>query len=56
MNGLVSDVQMFAHEKLQIPLPGRHLPSPFLLNGGSSSDRYHLTYFLLMSILTPIGK
>lgn len=33
MNGLVSDLQMFALKTLQIPLPGRHPPSPSLSNG-----------------------
>ncbi|KAG2304686.1 hypothetical protein Bca52824_033337 [Brassica carinata] len=30
MNGLVTDLQMFALKSLQIPLPGRHPPSPCL--------------------------
>ncbi|GMY17927.1 hypothetical protein FCV25MIE_13166 [Fagus crenata] len=38
MNGLVTDLQMFALKYLQIPLPGRHPPSPCLSNGHSSSD------------------
>lgn len=43
MNGLVTDRQMFALNSLQIPLPGRHPPSPCLSNGSltpgqSSSD------------------
>ncbi|KAE8669698.1 Detected protein of confused Function [Hibiscus syriacus] len=33
MNGLVTDHQMFALKSIQIPLPGRHLPSPCLSNG-----------------------
>ncbi|KAF3544910.1 hypothetical protein DY000_02000356 [Brassica cretica] len=33
MNGLVTDLQMFALKSLQIPLPGRHPPSPCLSNG-----------------------
>ncbi|XP_010546238.1 PREDICTED: uncharacterized protein LOC104818371 [Tarenaya hassleriana] len=33
MNGLVTDLQMFALKTLQIPLPGRHPPSPCLSNG-----------------------
>ncbi|KAF5450085.1 hypothetical protein F2P56_030462 [Juglans regia] len=33
MNGLVTDLQMFALKYLQIPLPGRHPPSPCLSNG-----------------------
>lgn len=33
MNGLVSDLQMFARKTLHIPLPGRHPPSPILTNG-----------------------
>ncbi|XP_011006769.1 PREDICTED: uncharacterized protein LOC105112689 [Populus euphratica] len=32
MNGLVTDLQMFALKSLQIPLPGRHPPSMFLSN------------------------
>ncbi|CAA7026996.1 unnamed protein product [Microthlaspi erraticum] len=33
MNGLITDLQMFALKSLQIPLPGRHPPSPCLSNG-----------------------
>ncbi|CAN4090292.1 unnamed protein product [Withania somnifera] len=33
LNRLVSDVQMFARKTLQIPLAGRHPPSPVLSNG-----------------------
>ncbi|CAN8236970.1 unnamed protein product [Cochlearia groenlandica] len=33
MNGLVTDLQMFALKSLKIPLPGRHPPSPCLSNG-----------------------
>ncbi|KAL4186154.1 hypothetical protein AMTRI_Chr09g12810 [Amborella trichopoda] len=36
MNGLVTDLQMFAHKSLQIPLPGRHPPSPIVSNGSNS--------------------
>ncbi|KAL8105643.1 uncharacterized protein LOC141664876 [Apium graveolens] len=32
LNGLVSDVQMFALKTLYIPLPGRHPPSPLVTN------------------------
>lgn len=44
MNGLVTDLQMFALKSIQIPLPGRHPPSPCLSNGSctpgpGSSDR-----------------
>ncbi|KAL5080844.1 hypothetical protein RYX36_009265, partial [Vicia faba] len=28
MNGLATDIQMFALQMLRIPLPGRHPPSP----------------------------
>ncbi|KAF5441955.1 hypothetical protein F2P56_035597 [Juglans regia] len=55
MNGLVTDFQMFALKSLQIPLPGRHPPSPCLSNGfitpgQSSSDhippwRRHSDFF-----------
>ncbi|KAK6775997.1 hypothetical protein RDI58_026998 [Solanum bulbocastanum] len=33
LNGLVSDLQMFARKTLQIPLPGRHPPSSTVSNG-----------------------
>ncbi|KAL2518564.1 peptidoglycan-binding LysM domain-containing protein [Abeliophyllum distichum] len=33
INGLVTDLQMFALKTLEIPLPGRHSPSPSLSNG-----------------------
>ncbi|KAL0728444.1 hypothetical protein Bca4012_024537 [Brassica carinata] len=33
MNGLVTDLQMFALKSLRMPLPGRHPPSPCLSNG-----------------------
>ncbi|CAL8098316.1 unnamed protein product [Prunus armeniaca] len=36
MNGLVTDRQMFALRFLQIPLPGRHRPSPCLSNGSNT--------------------
>ncbi|XP_058097901.1 uncharacterized protein LOC131242935 isoform X2 [Magnolia sinica] len=52
MNGLVTDLQMFAHKTLQIPLPGRHPPSHNLSdgspspgessNGQSQSHQHHL--------------
>ncbi|XP_072957528.1 uncharacterized protein [Typha angustifolia] len=37
LNGLVTDLQMFGHKSLQIPLPGRHPPSPYLSNGSVSN-------------------
>ncbi|KDP43317.1 hypothetical protein JCGZ_24238 [Jatropha curcas] len=36
MNGLVTDLQMFALKSLQIPLPGKHPPSPGLSNGSNT--------------------
>ncbi|KAF1002546.1 hypothetical protein AG4045_004992, partial [Apium graveolens] len=33
INGLVTDIQMFARKTLYIPLPGRHPPSPIMTNG-----------------------
>ncbi|CAI9296527.1 unnamed protein product [Lactuca saligna] len=33
MNGLTTDLQMFARKTLHIPLPGRHPPSPIMSNG-----------------------
>ncbi|XP_074565430.1 uncharacterized protein LOC141821940 [Curcuma longa] len=40
LNGLVTDLQMFAHKSLQIPQPGRHPPSP-VLSHGSVENRDH---------------
>ncbi|XP_047330907.1 uncharacterized protein LOC124934421 [Impatiens glandulifera] len=37
INGLVTDIQMFAHKSLHIPLSGRHLPSPNLSNGSENN-------------------
>ncbi|XP_031257999.1 uncharacterized protein LOC116116039 [Pistacia vera] len=37
LNGLATDLQMFALKTLQIPLPGRHPPSPCLSDGSASS-------------------
>ncbi|KAK9733576.1 hypothetical protein RND81_04G076000 [Saponaria officinalis] len=37
MNNLVTDLQMYALKTLQIPLPGRHPPSPCLSNGHNSA-------------------
>lgn len=39
MNGLATDLQMFALKTLRIPLPGRHPPSA-ILSDGSGSSRY----------------
>ncbi|PIN25106.1 hypothetical protein CDL12_02158 [Handroanthus impetiginosus] len=39
LNGLVTDLQMFALKTLQIPLPGRHPPSPSLCNGHDTPHR-----------------
>ncbi|KAK6925458.1 hypothetical protein RJ641_009784 [Dillenia turbinata] len=36
INGLATDLQMFALKTLRIPLPGKHPPSPSLTNGSSS--------------------
>ncbi|KAJ6764883.1 hypothetical protein OIU74_023704 [Salix koriyanagi] len=36
LNGLSTDLQMFALKILRIPLPGRHPPSPILSNGSTS--------------------
>ncbi|XP_068640026.1 uncharacterized protein [Aristolochia californica] len=36
MNGLVTDLQMFALRSLQIPLPGRHPPSRAVGNGSAA--------------------
>jgi len=49
MNGLASDLQMFALKTLRIPLPGRHPPSP--VPDEPAKLRYypiHLVYFPLV--------
>ncbi|EER94055.1 hypothetical protein BDA96_01G228500 [Sorghum bicolor] len=38
LNGLSTDLQMFAHKTLRIPLPGRHPPSSYQENGSYESD------------------
>ncbi|XP_059455420.1 uncharacterized protein LOC132185670 isoform X2 [Corylus avellana] len=38
INGLATDLQMFALKTLQIPLPGRHPPSPSLSDGENSTQ------------------
>ncbi|RWR90432.1 Peptidoglycan-binding LysM domain-containing protein, putative isoform 1 [Cinnamomum micranthum f. kanehirae] len=40
LNGLVTDLQMFAHNSLQIPLPGRHPPSSVTTAGGTEMAVY----------------
>ncbi|KAL9673728.1 hypothetical protein QQ045_029989 [Rhodiola kirilowii] len=42
MNGLVTDLQMFALPSLRIPLPGRHPPSYSLSNGSTSPSNIDL--------------
>ncbi|KAH6790639.1 peptidoglycan-binding LysM domain-containing protein [Perilla frutescens var. frutescens] len=39
LNGLVTDLQMFALKTIHIPLPGRHPPSPVLSNGHGTPPR-----------------
>ncbi|KAL5229847.1 hypothetical protein ABZP36_028623 [Zizania latifolia] len=38
LNGLSTDLQMFAHKMLRIPLPGRHPPSSYQQNGSYEGD------------------
>ncbi|KAF5445257.1 hypothetical protein F2P56_034322 [Juglans regia] len=40
INGLATDFQMFALKTLQIPLPGRHPPSPLVSNGSTSPGEH----------------
>ncbi|WOK94828.1 hypothetical protein Cni_G03533 [Canna indica] len=39
INGLTTDLQMFAHKSLFIPLPGKHPPSPPIQSSGFVNDR-----------------
>ncbi|KAF0930222.1 hypothetical protein E2562_030867 [Oryza meyeriana var. granulata] len=63
LNGLSTDLQMFAHKTLRIPLPGRHPPSLYQQNGSYEGDDRectpprHLHDDLLDSVLrTPRHK
>ncbi|KAJ0104927.1 hypothetical protein Patl1_19325 [Pistacia atlantica] len=47
LNGLATDLQMFALKTLQIPLPGRHPPSPCLSDCSASSGK---TLILTLSL------
>lgn len=49
MNGLTTDLQMFARKSLKIPLPGRHPPSPVMSNG-------HDTQGQTSSEMTPLSR
>ncbi|KAL1568764.1 hypothetical protein AAHA92_00336 [Salvia divinorum] len=49
LNGLVSDLQMFALKTIQIPHPGRHHPSPILSNGHKTPPRPSSTHQTLSS-------
>ncbi|XP_042021678.1 uncharacterized protein LOC121769068 [Salvia splendens] len=49
LNGLVTDLQMFALETIQIPHPGRHPPSPVSSNGHKTPPRPSTTQQTLSS-------
>lgn len=51
LNGLATDLQMFALKTLHIPLPGRHPPSPSLSDGSSSSGYIYSTLMSLFFVL-----
>lgn len=62
MNGLATDLQMFALKSLQIPLPGRHPPSPVLSNASTSSGErsteetpLHLSHSNVLESLQSLG-
>ncbi|WJX17011.1 hypothetical protein P8452_06973 [Trifolium repens] len=44
MNSLVTDHQIFALKTVQIPLPGRHPPSPCLSNGSTTPGNCNSTH------------
>ena len=44
MNSLVTDHQIFALKTVQIPLPGRHPPSPCLSNGSTTPGNCNATH------------
>jgi hypothetical protein len=47
VNGLTTDLQMFAHKTLRIPLPGRHPPAPTTPSSSPShADRTRLVWFI----------
>ncbi|CAL5362629.1 unnamed protein product [Camellia sinensis] len=56
LNGLVTDLQMFALKSLNIPLPGRHPPSLILSNGlDILLHHLHLLYPLNLLSLPSFG-
>lgn len=53
MNGLATDLQMFALKTLKIPLPGRHPPSPAPgPHDEPAKSGYY--YLLLISVFFPL--
>ena len=54
MNGLATDLQMFALKTLKIPLPGRHPPSspPSPPDEESAKLRYYYTHFIFVPPLS----
>ena len=63
LNGLVTDLQMFALKTLKIPLPGKHPVSPTWCNG-QETQRYFtlilicIIFFALIDVpkrIMPIG-
>ncbi|CAH8364197.1 unnamed protein product [Eruca vesicaria subsp. sativa] len=53
MNGLVTDLQMFALKSLRIPLPGRHPPSPCLSNGSLHHGAVYIITQALFLVCLP---
>ncbi|KAD1001265.1 hypothetical protein E3N88_43421 [Mikania micrantha] len=58
MNGLTTDLQMFACKSLKIPLPGRHPPSPIMSKGyytpGQTSSKVTCSSHTFSDSFTPI--
>jgi len=58
MNGLATDLQMFALKTLKIPLPGRHPPSPAPgpQDEPAKSGYFSCTHFSFFSLSIAIFK
>ncbi|XP_042409825.1 lysM and putative peptidoglycan-binding domain-containing protein 2-like [Zingiber officinale] len=55
-NGLTTDLQLFAHKILLIPIPGKHPPSTPIQYNGSLDDRYLRANYLQVNIPPEIGE
>ncbi|XP_042401243.1 lysM and putative peptidoglycan-binding domain-containing protein 2-like [Zingiber officinale] len=55
-NGLTTDLQLFAHKILLIPLPGRHPPSTLIQCNGSLDDSLLFLIFAMSKRIMNFGE